>query len=356
VATATLEGGKQRTIFLSLSGGRRRLELDGQMSPAARSGDRRICLATRSVKTEAFDDRTGRLLWSRPGSGWGTTLALPTRTLMVLRPPPGHVAFDLATGLDAWERPSDGMSHLEAIEGRLFALGSGAGTVREIDPDTGADRATLDLPGKAESLGSTRTRLIVRQDRGVVLVRPKDRSVEWTWTSDERVSGAWGHHETLVVDVGESKKVVLDAATGRETGRLEIPRHRGASPSLGTPGLFFFRITDRKGGPGESWILNTSTGSLLRRGSDAVSYSGTTRGLVFLRRGTELSRLDADTGESRWTAALPGTPLAAKVLPDRAIFLFDGFATARDAATGRELWRTEPGAGASKATFGWFSP
>ncbi|HYE96767.1 MAG TPA: PQQ-binding-like beta-propeller repeat protein [Rubricoccaceae bacterium] len=231
----------------------------------------------------------------------------------------GVVAYDLVAGRARWTlRRSPHAAGLLIAEGTLVSAALD-GTVRGLDPATGAERWRL-RPDSAAGYRATPVeaggRVVVADDQGrVTALDPATGAVTWTRRLETPVLTTPAvAHELVVVPTSRGRLFALDVRDGRVawTFDAEDPEVRFASPAVaasqvyvgGTDGML--RALEARTGRAV-WVFETD--------GAFTTAPLVTGGLLFAGSlDKRLVALDATTGELRWETQLRGRPRATPVL------------------------------------------
>jgi outer membrane protein assembly factor BamB len=243
-------------------------------------------------------------------------------------------AFDLNTGARLWSspRPPGGPSSLVARDGWLFFAGDSAVM---LDAATGREqwRAQLDsYASLGESAGDADAVYVGTREHRVYALRVADGAL--LWTRDLGPDWPFGG-------------VVRGMTVSGDTVYVVAEHNTGVNGYLGTGDVF---ALDRRTGA-VHWVHRNGDGT----GLDIYQSAGRSAGRLLLLSANsenEYVALDRFTGLEAWRAhgddPYIGMDEAPEVRGSRAYFAAqDQYARAVDLATGREIWKTRVGSGAS---------
>lgn len=214
-------------------------------------------------------------------------------------------AFEAATGQRVLDRPvADGASFVavgsDVVVAETPESGDGPATLVRLDPSTGAQRWSVDVPRPTGGSGST-----------YAVVR----------TFDDEIAVAWLGTTTLVTGDG----TVADELDGEVVWR-------GNGHGLTLDGDLVTQVRD------------LDTGRVVDLGRSYLAWVGTDDGTVpdtlLVQADERLDALDLTTGMQRWRATSPPRSTLALVVADGTVArLADDGLTVLDAATGSPLWQ-----------------
>jgi outer membrane protein assembly factor BamB len=263
-----------------------------------------------------------------------------------LRPPRGTIRW-------AFEKPEPyGFAGLSFGAGII--IGDGEEFIYGLEPHDGRLRWKIESPGTAYSFRTTtgvRDMVYATDRKGIVALDATTGSIRWEQKGAEVLTAG----ETVLLgktaglrNKGGGELFGIDLDTGDTRWRYPIPDtvtqlavsegllHVGFSESLTT-----FEASSGAIRWAMPWPTDYSLGGLSTYGDALISAQP-----------DRLMALDAATGQVRWTVPFDGSKYAAPVAHHRTVFANDGGnASARDAETGKLLWRTAALGDPDKATF-----
>jgi len=343
---------RSRTVWWDLATGRLQFDIEDGFNAEWGVGRKKFLLSNNGRRVRAGDPATGATLWTREDAGSVVVIRDPARPLVVLNLAKDHVALDPFTGEERWRRARLKDEQYGSAAGHFVICTAGGTTLYDVDPATGKDARSIELPGPSYNLSFIGSRIIETQKEQVLSIRAHDLSVAWTLKETVQVLDVWGDDAVLLVRLASGEIVLLEARTGRELCRLSAP---GAEirplQAFANELLVFAKLV---GGRAASiFVVDARTGATLWEGEGVECDPGAAAGIFLLRRGAEVRAVDVRTRAVRWTATLPGPALAVEVRKGAAIFLGPRHAVALDPASGLELWRTELAVRAGQAAFAW---
>ena len=254
----------------------------------------------------------------------------------------GLVAYDLLTGEPRWRLKGSGVAAgLLLVQDSLLAVADLDGTVRALDPRTGAEQwtSTPDSLARiyAAPVETEQGHIVVADDEGrITALHPKSGEVAWVQRLETPVLATpVAARDFLYVSNTRGEVVALDAETGvrRWEYAFEGATVRVTSPVVSGDALYVGASdgTVRK--------LDLDTGATLwtaQFDSNVSAPPHVVGDLVFIGTlGEEVAALDSETGSLRWKTELKGRVKTALVSAgDRLVVLAEpkdvyAFAAAR---------------------------
>jgi outer membrane protein assembly factor BamB len=343
---------RSRTVWWDLATGRLQFDIEDWFNAEWGVGRKKFLLSNNGRRVRAGDVATGATLWTREDAGSVVVIRDPARPLVVLNLAKDHVALDPFTGEERWRRARMKDEQYGSAAGHFVICTAGGTTLYDVDPATGKDARSIELPGPSYNLSFIGSRILETQKDQVLSIRPHDLSVAWTLQAPVQVMDVWGDDATHLVRMVSGEIILVEARTGRELRRLSVPGGEVRPlQAFASELLLFAKIA---GGRAASiFAVDARTGATLWEGEGVECDPGAAAGVLLLRRGAEVRAVDLRTRGERWTATLPGPALAVEVRKGVAIFIGPSHAVALDPVSGRELWRTELAAKADRALFAW---
>ena len=247
--------------------------------------------------------------------------------------PRGVAAWVQHTGRPAWswtgaEAP-DRHGHL-LVSGTALLVVTADGRLTALDSRTGKARWRTGALGAAQTLAADgTTAYLLDRERHVVAVDLTDRRLRWT---SARPLGGTGTaraattRQRLMVTTDDGVAQVLDTRTGKESWRWDFgqPTVLGQDPPSVAPAPAVHDGCFCVGGRPLA-LLDAHTGKARWTvGSDTEFHGAPTvaAGRVYSALPAELWCLDAESGDSRWTAPVVygGVPLTADVVVGHALY------------------------------------
>lgn len=300
----------------------------------------------------AFDPATGVEAWTIQLRKGATVRLTPRGDRIVARSEGTYTAYAPEDGRTLWEStgfPSDWFS---LSGGRLWIFPSGSRRPLQLGMSDGRLLETPELPANVVGFVEQRDNVDFFLERGLVRLRADDLSRVWALDLPEAVSYGWGDARNIVLDARNSSRLLfVDAVAGKLRSAVELEKidFGGSTSNLNHP-RYFIHSRHQHGRPHTLRIVDRADGRIAWEGQVDDFEDGWKGDSLLVRNDDRLRHIDLPSGRERWWAPVVGSWEETERRAGRILISTGREISALDIATGRPEWRMTFGREAKDVT------